>query len=688
MELSGSPSRFAESAEASEGIAGGALPSAGFDPLNDEIPSPVVPRDPFAGKREWSLSEREEEIVVALAEAVAPAGHGLPGGGRGTLARLRKFMRGNSIDFQVAYRGLLWMVELSTVPRKGRPFSRLSQEERERHLDAWTDADTHASRSALRAAITPLKYAHFDDPSMFEHVGCRYETPKVEREELPRWLAQVTDGRELGGADAPEYELEAEVVVVGTGAGGAASAYELARRGRAVLMLEEGDYHRRSAFDGRAPNMTKLLYREKGVTIAWGNVGIPVWAGRMVGGTTAINSGTCYRTPGSVFADWQSRFGLSMITESEMSPYYDRVESMLQVAPARAEHLGGVGRVVERGARKLGLLHHGALRRNAPECDGQGICCFGCPTGAKRSTDVSYVPAALERGAQLLTAAKVTEVIIERGVARGVRGVLRNGRRFSVKAAAVVVSGGAFMTPMLLQASGVRSKWLGKNLSIHPATKVLALFEEHVDQSRGIPQGYAIEDFASEGIMLEGGSTPIDVTSVGVPWVGGRFMDLMKQFNQLATFGLMVKDTARGEVRRGPGGKPLITYNMNAHDLGRMQKGVGKLVELFMAAGAKRVFPFAAGAHEISSRAELDAFKRRKLRAGDIETTAFHPLGTCRLGADPRESVVGPDHECHQVGGLYVMDGSAIPSSLGVNPQLTIMAMALRASERLAAKLD
>ncbi len=677
MDLSGSFSRASDLSGDEGGLRG----------TDVELPAPVAPRDPFAGQREWSLGEREERIVVALAEAVAPAGHGLPGGGTATLERLRKFMRGNSVDFQVAYRALLWMVELSTVPTKGRPFTRLPREERERFLDAWTDAESQASRQALRAALTPLKYAHFDDATMFEQVGCRYQTERLEHEERPRWLSQVTDGRELGDASAPEHELEAEVVVIGTGAGGAAAAYELARRGHAVLMLEEGDYHRRGAFNGRAPDMTKLLYRERGVTIAWGNVGIPVWTGRMVGGTTAINSGTCYRTPGHVLADWQSSFGLTDLGESSLAPYYERVEAMLQVTAAERELLGGVGRVVERGARRLGLLHHGPLRRNAPDCDGQGICAFGCPTGAKRSTDVSYVPAALERGAQLLTAAKVDKVVIEAGVARGVVGTLRNGRRFSVKATAVVVAGGTFMTPLLLRASGLRSKWLGKNLSIHPATKVIALFDEPIDMSRGIPQGYAIEDLAADGIMLEGGSTPLDVTAVAVPWVGTRFMEVMAKYKQLATFGMMIKDTARGSVRRGPGGKPLIAYDTNREDVARMQRGVVKLVELFQAADARRVFPFVAGAHEITSRAKLEALRARRLRPGDVETTAFHPLGTCRLGADPRESVIGPDHEAHEVQNLYVMDGSAIPSSLGVNPQLTIMALALRASERLSERL-
>jgi choline dehydrogenase-like flavoprotein len=663
------------------------LPTGGYPEPAIELPAPFVPRDPFAGKREWGVTAREEEIIVALAEAAMPDGHGLAGGGRATLERFRKFMRGHAPDFHIAHRGLLWMVELSTLPFKGKSFSRLPREVREAYLVDWSNSASHATRSALRAVITPLKYAHFDDASMFAHVGCRYETETV-REERPRWLAQVTDGRELGDERAPEYELEAEVVVVGTGAGGAAAAYELARRGRAVLMLEEGDYHRRSAFNGRATDMTKLLYRDMGLTIAWGNVGIPVWAGRAVGGTTTVNSGTCYRLPDPVFRDWQSRFGLSMFSTSEFGPYYERVEAMLGVSQARPEHLGGVGRVVERGARRLGLVHHGPLRRNAPDCDGQGICCFGCPTGAKRSTDVSYVPAALERGAQLLTAAKVTKVDVEKGRASGVSGVLHNGRRFRVKASAVIVAGGSLMTPMLLERSGVRSKWLGKNLSIHPATKVLALFDEHVDQSRGIPQGYTIEDLAGEGIMLEGGSTPLDVTAAGMPIVGGQMMELLGKFNNLATFGLMVKDTARGDVRRGPGGKPLMTYNMNRHDLQRMQKGVATIAEVFMAAGAKRVFPFVAGSHEIASPSELEAFRRRKLSPGDIDVMGFHPLGTCRVGVDPRESVIGPDHECHEIAGLYVMDGSAIPSSLGVNPQLTIMAMALRGAERLAERLD
>ncbi|MGZ3420046.1 MAG: FAD-dependent oxidoreductase [Polyangiales bacterium] len=636
--------------------------------------------------RAFELSAHEEKIVAAIAAACMPGTTFLEAGGKGTVERLKRFMRGAIPDFQTSLRALFWMVEGASIPSRGRPFTMLSRDDAESFLDAWANGRTHLARSAVRAVLTPIKYAHFQKRELFEHVGCEFERESV-RDEPARWTQQVMDGRTLGDARDGTLELEAEVVIVGTGAGGAAAAYELAKRGHAVLLLEEGDYHKRSTFRGRAPDMTKLMYREQGLTIAWGNVGVPVFAGRAVGGSTVINSGTCYRTPERVFSRWRAKYGLSDFSSELLDEWYEQVESMLQVTPANPDHTGGVGRVVARGAEKMGWKRAAPLRRNAPDCDGQGICCFGCPTGAKRSTDVSYVPEALKRGAQLLTAAKVEIVEIVADKARGVRGKLANGRPFRVRAGATVVSGGALMTPLLLRRSGLKHPWIGQNLSIHPATKVLALFDEVVDQSRGIPQAYGIEDFDDEGIMLEGGSTPFDVTSVGVPFVGRRFMEVMAQFPHLATFGMMVQDVGRGSVRE-LGGRLVIRYDMHPHDLERMQKGVVRLCELFRAAGARKVLPFVAGAQEISSEEGLQRLSQRRARPGDFEVTAFHPLGTARVGTDPRRSVCGPDHQTHEVAGLYVMDGSAIPSSLGVNPQLTIMAMSLRASEMLSQRLS
>ncbi len=631
------------------------------------------------------LSDREQRIALALAAAALPPGKFLEGGGPGTLSRLDRWLEGASRQHLATIKGLLWSAEAAGVARTGRPFSSLSRDRAEAVLDAWSRSHSPLIRAHLRAVMTPIKASHFDDPVMFRHVGCPHgdDKPRVRVDEAARWMSQVTDGKKT----TEDLELVCEVVVVGTGAGGAACAYELASRGRAVLLIEEGDYHRRSSFTSRASEMSKKLYRDRGLTIALGNVNVPIWAGRAVGGSTVINSGTCYRAPERVLSKWRDEMHLP-IDASRLSPYYDRVEAMLQVTPAKFALTGGVGRVISRGAEKMGYSHH-VLARNAPACDGQGVCCFGCPTGAKRSTDVSYVPAALECGAQLVTAAKVERVLVHDGKAAGVTGKLGSGRRFTVKADAVVIAAGALMTPVLMKNANLcrHSEALGKNLSIHPASKVMALFDEDIDMGSAIPQGYCVDELADEGIMFEGGSTPLDVTALAVPWVGAKYMDVMEHYRNMATFGFMIEDTSRGAVRPGLGGSPFITYDLNEHDTARMVRAIETLSRLFLAAGATRVLPFLPGAEEITSADQLSTLRDKKWRAGDIEVTAYHPLGTCRMGTDPRTSVVGPTHETHETERLFVVDGSVIPTALGVNPQMTIMAMALRAAEGIDVRL-
>jgi choline dehydrogenase-like flavoprotein len=633
------------------------------------------------------LSDRERRIVLTTVEAAFPAGGRLEGGGPRTVARFERWLgevpRGTARGLLSAYLTL----EASTVPTRGRPFSRLPLEARTEALASWEKSRFFAVRALLRALLTPLKHAHFDRPEMFAHVGCVYELPTV-RAESPRWLAQVTDGRQV----REDLSLECEVVVIGTGAGGAAAAHELASRGRAVLLLEEGDYHRRGSFRGSASWANHAMYRDHGMTVALGNVGIPVFSGRAVGGSTVVNSGTCYRAPAATFARWRSRFGLGADFSPEgLAPYYERAETMLQVAPADRAHLGAIGPIIARGADRLGL-RHGVLPRNAPACDGQGVCCFGCPTGAKRSTDVSYVPAALERGAQLVTAARVDTIDLVAGRARGVTATLGSGEgagrpRLTVRAEAVVVAGGALMTPLLLGKSGLGKRGsLGKNLSIHPASKVFALFDEAIEQWKGIPQGYSVDHYADEGLMFEGASVPFSIASMAVPWTGRRYMDLMEQYPHLATFGFMIQDESRGEVRPGIGGAPLVLYNLNERDLRLFKRGIEILCEIFQVAGARRVLPLLPGHDEVTTAADLARLKQSRIRPGDLEVTAYHPLGTCRIGAD-EAACLGPDHQLAGAPGVYVCDGSAVPSSLGVNPQMTIMAMALRAAEILDSRL-
>jgi hypothetical protein len=637
-----------------------------------------------ASQRAAILSQRERTTLETIARAAMPAGNVFPAAGSRCVERLESFLALSPPAVAKGYRGMLLALEASSMLRYRRAISSLEDSEALALLERWRDGD-YASRTLLRLLTAPLKLAHFNDPQLYAHVGCKFGMLPVANVERPRYMERVTPAAELppGGET-----LECDVVVVGTGAGGAVVARELAEQGHAVVLLEEGDYHQRNEFSGHAVEMQRKLYRDMGATVAVGNVSIPIPVGRAVGGTTVINSGTCYRAPDRVFRSWQEKFGLGEYAPDRMAPYYTRVEEVLRVETAQAKYVGGMGRVIARGCDALGYKH-GPIRRNAPECDGQGVCCFGCPTDAKRSTNVSYVPLALKAGAMLFTGLRVEQILVEGGRAAGV--VARaHGRKLTVKARAVVVACGSLLTPLLLERSrtGVASGELGKNLSIHPAVGAMALYDEIIDGTNAIPQGYSIEEFHDEGILFEGAFAPLDIGAASFTQFGPRLIHVLENYQKMGCFGFMIEDTSRGRVRPGPGGRPLITYWLNHHDVARIKRGLEILARVYFAGGAHTVLPLVHGFDELRSLDDLERFRRAKVTARDFELTAYHPLGTARMGQDPHRSVVGPDFQVHDTPGLYISDGSVLPSSPAVNPQLTIMAMATRAAEHVGRALS
>jgi choline dehydrogenase-like flavoprotein len=228
---------------------------------------------------------------------------------------------------------------------------------------------------------------------------------------------------------------------------------------------------------------------------------------------------------------------------------------------------------------------------------------------------------------------------------------------------------------------------LGRNLSVHPASAVFAMFDEEIRGWDGIPQSYSVTEFMKEGIALEGGFPRLEFATMMLPLQGRPFMDMMDRFEHLAAFGLMIKDDSRGRVFRGPGSLPLMHYNLNESDQQKLQKAREILCRIYLAAGAKKIYPGIAGAPVIEDELDLARFRQMKISPRKMELIAFHPLGTARIGEDPRTSVCTPDHETHEVPGLYIVDGSSVPSSLGVNPQVTIMTLATRAADHIAEKI-
>ncbi|MCU1451499.1 MAG: oxidoreductase [Acidimicrobiales bacterium] len=609
-----------------------------------------------------------------------PAGRRLQGAGPATVDKLEEALLEIGNLALKGYGAALQTLEQGArLTHRGRPFSALDREEAERHLVALADGSLPHRALAL-AATMPLKIAYFDDADVYRELRAPWGFAPAE--EPARWRQQMR-------ALTADEELECDAVVVGTGAGGAVMAKELAERGHAVLMIEEGDYHSRTSFTGHAVENMRRFYRDSGATGSVGNCAIPIPMGRLVGGSTAINSGTCWRTPDWILQKWAER-GLTDLAPERMGPYFERVERELQITEADPKHLGGVADVIGRGCDILGYSHR-PLDRNAPACDGAGVCDFGCPTGAKRSTDVSYVPSALRRGAMLYTGVRAERVLFEDGRAIGIEGrSAATGHRLRVRAAATVVSCGTIPTPAFLQRQGLHRArpHLGRHLSIHPASTVSALFDDDVLGYNAIPQGYCIDEFQREGILPMGASVSIDMAPSQFNFVGRQLMDVMEAYDRVASFGVMVSDRSKGRVRLGPGGKPFVTYWFGRRERDLLQRGMAIVSRVFLAAGAREVYPALHGHRIVRDAADLERMAQAHTAAADYLLTAFHPLGTCRMATDPAHGVVSPNHEVFGVPGLYVADGSVVPGSVAVNPQVTIMALATRAADLLADRLD
>lgn len=623
--------------------------------------------------------------LLAIAEAAIPAGKFIPGAGEATVAKVERLLAGLPSPVATGIHALVRAIDATAWLRHRRSFAALSADLRLAVLEGFRTGDV-VRRLMLRALVSPLKIAHFDDPALYKQLGCVYDQQRIRAEAKPAYMRdRVHAGEALGGDTA----LDCDVVVVGTGAGGAVVGRELAEAGLAVVFVEEGRYFERGDFTGRAFDMQQKLYRRGGGTFSLGNVGIPIPLGQTVGGTTTVNSGTCYRTPDRVLREWQRDLGLSELGPDQLGPYFDRVERVLGVEHAKAALLGGNGRVIARGCDALGFTRHGPLKRNAPACDGQGVCVFGCPTDAKRSTNVSYIPLALRAGAELFSNAKMTRILVEGGRAVGVVAKTADGSTLTIRARSVVIACGSIMTPIVLGQQGLanRSGQLGKNLSIHPACGALAEFEEQILGWKGIPQGYGIEDLHEEGILFEGAMLPLEMSLTVTNLIGPELVRLAESFDHVASFGFLVEDHSRGSVTSVLG-QPVIRYSLGDHDVAHIKRGVDVLAQVFFAAGAHRIHTPIAGFDVLESADDLAKLRRATIRARDLDVSAYHPLGTARMGVDPSRSVVDQDHQCHDTRGLYVVDGASVPSSLGVNPQVTIMAMATRAAEKIAASLS
>ncbi|MBP7736056.1 MAG: GMC family oxidoreductase [Spirochaetes bacterium] len=487
-----------------------------------------------------------------------------------------------------------------------------------------------------------------------------------------------------------------DVCVIGSGPGGGVAAKELAEKGLYVVLLEEGGHYTAKEWDGKPVKGLIDMYRHGGTTGTMGNPFISLTLGKCIGGTSTVNSATCFRTPAPVLKKWRDELGLGAMTEETLNPYFDRVEKIVNVTDLPWDLLGNNAKIVKRGCDKLGYTCR-PLRHNVKECRGCGPCQFGCQENSKQSVNVTYIPKAEAAGARIYANCRAEGVIINNGVAEGVEASVvdpKTGRRLygcTVKARAVVVSCGAMITPSFLKWSGLTNRHIGRHLQIHPAGRVVALMNEEVRGWQGVSQGAYIKDFEDEGIMMEGVMVHPSLLLAALPGVGFSHKDMAVRYNNLAVFGVMVHDEGEGRVLKGFSPRRnrgiMASYMITRTDADKLKRAIAYLAKIFFAAGALRVYTAISKMPYLDSVEDADRLLKLRVRPNQIETMAFHPLGSCRMASGPKQGAVDGCGESFEVKNLFVADGSAVPTSLGVNPQITIMALSNYVADGIAKRL-
>jgi long-chain-alcohol oxidase len=573
-------------------------------------------------------------------------------------------------------------------------FSAMTPAEREQLLLSWGESRLPQRRAvfeALRKGAL-LFYYMLSGPNggrnpVWDAIG--YDGPLGTLPEAkPKALEIQTIDRDT--------QLECDVVIVGSGAGGGTAAGVLAAAGLDVIVVETGDYYDDQDFDGSEHGALTRYYM--GAPSASHDQSVTLLAGSCLGGGTVVNYSTSFRTPDEVRAEWASH-GVSAFTGGDYTTSLDAVCDRLGV---NQEHNDPSSRdqKLQEGCVKLGW-HVDAMPRGVRHCaQGKecGYCGLGCRVGAKQSVAKTWLADANAGGTRLIVRTKVGRVLVDGGAARGIVGRTVEGHALTVRARSVVVACGAIHTPALLRRSGLQNPNIGKHLRLHPATAVFGVFDEELKSWEGVMQALYSDQHndlhGGYGLKYETAANHPHLFIAFAPWRGSReHYTLMEGLSNSVPIGVLLRDRDGGEVRVGRDGEPVVRYKLSAFDADHLRTGIDGAAQILEAAGARRIFSSQTkwAAYDPGRSGGRDQFMTAVDAAGygpgEVRLGSFHIMGSARMGGSPATSACDPGAQTWEVRDLYVFDGSSFPTASGVNPQISIQAIAHMSARGLAAKL-
>jgi long-chain-alcohol oxidase len=648
----------------------------------------------------WQLNPRQLQALRDICDTLCPAGDGLRSardlGVAEALADAVALNPRAAERRQLALLLSLWdSPVLGALAGAGpKRFSSLSPQAREQVLLNWCDSGSTQRRAAFQALRKGALLFYYmlpgaDGPRNPAWDAIGYEGPLGQLPDAPpKALAPTTIDR--------DSTLECDVVIVGSGAGGGAAAGVLAGAGLDVVVVETGDYYDDRDFDGSELGAFTRYYM--GAPSATHDQSVSLIAGSCLGGGTVVNYTTSFRTPDDVRAEWAAA-GVPAFTGEEYTASLDAVCDRLGVNQEHNEPSTREQKLQE-GCVKLGW-HVDAMPRGVRRCaQGKecGYCGLGCRVGAKQSVVKTWLADAHQAGARLVVRTRVDRVAIRDGAARGVECRTVDGHRLEINSRAVIVSCGAIHTPALLRRSGLQNPNIGRHLKLHPATAVWGIYDEELRPWEGVMQALYSDQHrdldGGYGLKYETAANHPHLFLPFAPWRGAReHFTLMQGLSGSVAIGVLLRDRDGGEVRVGRDGEPVVRYGLSDYDAGHLRTGMDGAAQILEASGARRIFssqnrwvaydPGTRGSRE-RFMAEADA---AGYGAGQVALGSFHIMGSARVGGSPATSACDPTGQTWDVRGLYVMDGSSFPSASGVNPQISIQAIAHMNARALAAQL-